>query len=174
MPIIVLPVLCLIVSGTLAVCHNITYPIIETAAAERAEAARRDIIPQADEFVLVHADGLPRTVTEVYRTTNNTGYIFMMTARGYGGEIKIICGIDTDGKIIKSAVLAQTETRGLGTPVFDEPHAGQYWGRDKNGIENIRAISGATITSNAYKNSIRDALTAFDIVRRITPPGETL
>jgi electron transport complex protein RnfG len=143
-----------------------TSPIIETAAAERAEAARRDIIPQADGFEQVHINGMPKTITAVYRTTNNVGYIFLMSTRGYGGEIRIICGIDTDGNIIKSAVLAQTETKGLGTPVFDEPHAGQYWGKDKYGIEDIAAISGATITSVAYKNSIRDALAAFDIVRK--------
>lgn len=170
MPIVVLSLICLFVSGALAVGNNITKPVIADAAAARAEAARRDIMPQADTFELLeiesyHASGkMPKTVTEVYRARNNSGYIFLVTTMGYGGEVKVICGIDPAGKVIKSAVLAQTETRGLGTPIFDEPHAGQYWGRDKNGIEAVEAISGATISSNAYKTCIRDSFTAFEIV----------
>jgi electron transport complex protein RnfG len=167
MPIIVLPVLCLVVSGGLAICHNITYPVILKKAAERAEAAKRDIIPQADGFELLKMDGLPKTIDEVYRTTNNTGFIFLVRTLGYGGEIELMCGISPDGKIIKTTTLAQSETKGLGTPVFDEPHAGQYWGSDKHGIEEIHAISGATISSTAYKNGLRDALAAFEIVKGV-------
>jgi electron transport complex protein RnfG len=139
--------------------------VIEIAAAERAETARREILPQASGFELLHINGLPRTVNEVYRTTNNVGYIFTVTTLGYGGDIKIMCGIDPAGRIIRTMTLAQTETKGLGTPVFEVPHAGQYWGKDKNGIEDIQAISGATITSDAYKRGIRDAFTAYEIVK---------
>jgi electron transport complex protein RnfG len=165
MPVIVLPLMCLFVSGALAICNSITLPVIEIAAAERAEAARRIIIPQADGFELLDVHDLPKSVTQVYRPTNNKGFILMVTTSGYGGEIKLICGIDPDGKVIRSEALAQKETKGLGTPVFEEPHAGQYWGRDKNSIEGVAAISGATITSTAYKNGIRDAFAAYEIVK---------
>jgi electron transport complex protein RnfG len=171
MPVIVLPLMCLFVSGALAFCNSITFTVIEIAAAERAEAARRIIIPQADGFELLDVEALrsqadlPKSVTQVFRTTNNKGFIFMVTTSGYGGEIKLICGIDPDGKVIRSEALAQKETKGLGTPVFEEPHAGQYWGKDKNGIEGVAAISGATITSTAYKNGIRDAFAAYEIVK---------
>ena len=164
-PILVLSILCLLVSGALAVGNSLTQPVIEGTAAQRAEAARREIIPQADEFVLLEADHLPKSVTEAYRTTNNAGFIFMTTTLGYGGEVKLICGISPDGKLIKTAVLAQSETKGFGTPVFEEPHAGQFWGRDKNGIEGVQAISGATISSNALKKGIRDSFEAFEIIR---------
>jgi len=168
MPIIVLPLVCLFVSGALALVNNLTQPIIENAAAERAALARKEIIPQADGFELVDAEGLPRTVTEIYKTTNNTGYVFMVSVRGYGVDpIRLICGIDMNGRVIRSQVLAHDETQGLGTPIFEEPHAGQYWGNDRNGIEQIQAISGATITSVAYKNAIRDAFTAYEIVRNL-------
>ena len=170
MPILVLSLLCLLVSGALAVGNRFTQPVIEEAAAQRMEIARREIIPQADGFELVdigslHSEGgIPKTVSAAYRATNNTGFIFMTTTLGYGGEVKLICGINPEGKFIRAAVLAQTETKGFGTVVFDEPHAGQYSGRDKNGIENVAAISGATISSNALKKGIRDAFTAFEII----------
>ena len=173
MPILVLAILCLLVSGALAVGNSLTQPIIEEAAARRLEIARREIIPQADNFELLdmdslrHESHLPKTITAVYRTTNNSGYIFMATSLGYGGEVKLICGITPEGKVIRTAVLSQNETKGFGTPVFEEPHASQFWGKDKNSIEAVAGISGATISSNAFKKGIRDSLEAFEIVRGV-------
>ena len=166
-PILILSLICFFVTGILAFVNNLTYPVIESAAAERAANARKEIIPHADRFELLKINGLPLNVTQVYRAEYDKGFIFMVTTFGYGGEIKLFCGIDTDGKLIKTAVLAQSETKGFGTPVFEEPHAGQFWGRDKNGIEEIQAISGATISSNAFKKGIRDSFEAFEIIKGI-------
>ncbi|MCL2270264.1 MAG: FMN-binding protein [Treponema sp.] len=165
MPITILPLICLFISGALAIGNQFTEPVIVSAAAGRAEAARKDILPHAEGFELMEIPGLPKTITGVYRTTNNVGYIFMTTTTGYGGEIRLICGIDLNGRIIKTATLAQTETSGLGTPIFEEPHAGQYRGKDKDEIEGIAAISGATISSNALKKGIRDSFMAFEMAR---------
>ena len=170
MPILVLTLLCFLVSWTLAVGNNLTQPIIEEASEQRAEAAMKDIIPLASGFELMATQSfrnkgiLPKTVTAVFRTTNNIGYIFMVRSTGYGGEIQLLCGISPEGKVIKTVTLAQNETKGLGTPIFEEYHAGQYRGRDKQSIEDVAAISGATITSRALKNGIRDSFAAFEIV----------
>jgi len=166
MPIIVLPLICLIVSGVLTVSNSFTQPVIEKAAAERAAAARREVIPQAEEFELLETNGLPKTVTAVYRATNNSGYIFMITTMGYGGEISLICGINIEGKIIKTVTLAQTETKGLASPVFELPYESQYIGKDKN-LDGVSGISGATISSTAYKNGIRDAFAAYEKVKGV-------
>ena len=164
MPIIVLLVICLFVSGALAVVNSITEPIITEAAKIRAAEEKKRIIPDA-EFDLLNIEDLPRTVTEVHRATNGLGYIFAVSVIGYGTEeIKILCGVDPDGRIIRAVVLSHNETQGLGTPIFEEPHAGLYWRKNKREIESVSAISGATITSNAFKRAMRDALTAFEIV----------
>jgi len=171
LPIVVLSLICLFVSGALAIVNYYTDPVIKSASKQRENDAMKEIIPHADEFILLDInnirleDNFPKTIASIYNTTNNAGYIFLVTTPGYGGEIKLICGITLDGKIIKTATLEHNETQGLGTPIFDQPHAGQYWGNDKAGIEEIDVISGATITSNAYKNGIRDALTAFEILK---------
>ena len=170
-PIAVLFFICLFVSAALAVVNSVTKPVIDESARIRAIEARRQILPLADEFVLLEIDNLlsegllPAAILEVYRAANGTGYIFTVTVIGYGGEIRILCGIDPDGKIIRANVLDHSETAGLGTPIFEEAHAGQYWGRDKSGIEGISVISGATITSVAFKNAMRHALDAFETVR---------
>ena len=172
LPIIVLSVICLLVSGALTVVNYFTEPVIKDAEEKRAVTAMKEIISNADGFEILimdnpRFDNIPKNVTEIYRTTNNLGFIFMVTSHGYGGDIKLICGITPDGKVIRTAVLSHNETQGLGTPIFEPSHAGQYWNNDRNGIESITAISGATITSNAYKNGIRDAFTAFEIIKNI-------
>ena len=167
-PILVLTLISLFISGLLAFGNSVTAPIIVTAAAERAENARKEIIPEADEFVLIEAEGLPKSVTEAYGTTNGTGYIFMITSPGgYGGDITLICGIDPDGKIIGTSVLDHKETQGLGTVVLN--NAGVYEGLDKTLAAAVDATSGATITSRAHKNGIMDAFEAFDIIRGANP-----
>ncbi|MCL2718650.1 MAG: FMN-binding protein [Lachnospiraceae bacterium] len=162
MPVIVLAIISLIMSGALAFVNKVTYPIIAEAAIERAEYAMREIIPQADSFVPLETDGFPYSVKEAYATTNESGFIFIVTTHGYGGDMTIICGIDPSGIIIKSLTLAHTETKGISDPVFNmQP---EYIGKDVN-LSGIDAISGATITSNAYKNAILDAFSAFEIIK---------
>jgi len=169
LPIVTLSLICLFVSGALAIVNNYTNPVIKNAAADRAAMARKKIIPQADGFALLTSEEFPKTITEVYRATNNTGFVFIISVQGYGGEIKLICGIDNEGKIIRTAFLSHTETKGMTDPVFAEPHPsqptfqGQFIGKDKN-LDGIIAVTGATISSNAYKNGIRDAFAAFYIV----------
>lgn len=164
MPIINLLVFCAVISGVLSYSNAITEPIIAAAAAQRAEEARKEIIPDADTFLLMEVENLPNRITEVYGTDNNKGFIFMITTVGYGGDINLICGIDLDGKIIKTATLKETETKGIATPVFGlEP---LYVGNDKT-LAGIDAISGATITSKAYMNGILEAFEAFEMVKEV-------
>ena len=178
LPIIVLFVICLVVSGALAIVNNVTKPVIEKAAAERATDARKEIIPQADGFeifdieMLRSDNNMPRAVTEVLKATNDTGYIFTVTEIGYGGEVNFICGISPNGRIIRAKVLSHNETPSFAARVFNESHLGQYWDTDRNGIEEIAAISGATLSSGAFKNAMRHALTAFEIVSRTTSVQE--
>ncbi|MCL2276730.1 MAG: FMN-binding protein [Treponema sp.] len=162
-PILALSLICLFVSGTLALVNNFTAPVIQIASAARAAEARRQIIPSADDFELIVVEGLPRTITEVYKAAGNAGYIFMITIPGYGGDINMICGIDVFGKIIRTRVLSHTETKGMTDPVFSEPHESQYHGKDRYLLD-IAAVTGATISSNAYRNGVRDAFTAFELV----------
>ena len=163
MPIVVLTAICLVITALLAVTNSITSSVIAKAAQERAEAARAVIIPDADGFELIEAAGLPDTVEEVYKATNNTGYVFMLSTIGYGGVMKLICGIDNDGRIINVQTLEHSETKGMGSKTAEEPFRSQFPGKDEN-LDGVEAISGATISSKAYLGAIGDAFTAFNIV----------
>ena len=163
MPIAVLTVICLVIAALLALTNSATAPVIKQAALERAEAARTQIIPSADGFELLEVEGLPDSVKEVYRTTNDTGYIFMLTTMGYGGEMDLILGMNNDGTIIEVNTLKHSETKGMGSKTTEEPFRSQFKGKD-SALEGVDAITGATISSKAYLGAVGDAFTAFDII----------
>jgi electron transport complex protein RnfG len=178
-PIVVLLFICLIVSGALAIVNSITEPIIIEAARERALEQKISIMGEGIEFgdseieVFRSEPGFPRTISDIYRATNDAGFIFAISIRGYGREnMRLLCGIDMNGRIIEpktdndtiAIVLSHTETVSFYNMVFNESHLGKFWGQDSAGIEGIDAITGATITSNALKYAMRDALVAFEMV----------
>ena len=165
-PILVLSLICLVISGALAFTNSVTDPVILQASAERENNARYEMIPEADGFESLDIDGLPATISEVYRATNDVGYIFMISTSGYGGEMKIICAIDSGGKLIRNKTLDHTETKGLGAKVEDAPFADRFNGKD-SALEGVVAISGATISSTAYINAIKDAFVAFERIRSL-------
>ena len=163
MPIAVLTIICLVITALLALTNSATEPVIRQSALERAEAARAEIIPDADGFELIEAESLPSTVKEVYKATNDTGYVFMLTTMGYGGEMDLILGMDNEGKIIDVKTLKHSETKGMGSKTAEEPFRSQFPGKDEM-LEGVSAISGATISSKAYLGAVADAFEAFGIV----------
>ena len=162
-PVAVLTLICLVVAGALAATNAATEPIITAAAAERAEQARREAVPGASGFTELSLDGFPNTVKEAYASDNDAGYVFTVAAKGYGGDITVICSIGGDGKLMSSSVLSHSETSGIGTRILDPQFSGTFAGADSR-LEGVSAITGATISSKAYINAIRDAFAAFDLI----------
>ena len=166
-PILVLALICLVMSATLALINSVTRPIIEDTEAQIAEAARMEVLPEADGFKEMDID-IPEdsSVTAVYEATNGAGYVFMVTEDGYGGKdtLNIICSIDADGKIVYTKTLSHSETAGLGSKVTEDGFKDQFMGLDSSEIESIDRISGATISSNHYLDGVR---AAFDVYENI-------
>jgi len=163
-PVLVLAVICLVTSGILAVTNQKTAPIIEAAANAKVEQVRKEVLPQADGFEQLNVDGLPSTVTGVYKASNDAGYVFMLTTKGYGGEMQLICGMDADGKITACDTLSQQETQGLGSKTTLPKFRDQFKGKDSS-LEGVDTISGATISSTAYIKAIKDAFTAYGLAK---------
>jgi len=170
--IFILTFICFIVAGALAVVNHFTYTKIKSDAVIRAYGARAKIIPEADGFTPLNIEGigLPESVTEVYKTTNDTGYIFTVSVKGFGRDnLRLLCGVGMDGRVIKSnindLVLSHSETPSYFNRVFSENHLGLFWNADKSDVEQIDAVSGATVTSYALKRAFVYALTAFELIR---------
>jgi len=168
MPLLVLTLICLVVSGALAFMDSVTDPIITSAAAERAQASMIEIIPDATGFDPVDISGneeIPATIREVYKTSNDIGYILIAAVNGFSGDITVICGIDPDGRIIATSTLSHTETKGIGTIIEQESFLDPFGGLDSR-LEGIDTVTGATISTRAYIHAIEDILEAFRVVSR--------
>ena len=164
-PIIVLVLICAIMSGLLAATNNVTAPIIAEAERKANEEARLEVMPNADGFEEVTADGLPDAITGAYKATNGAGYVFSLTTTGYGGKntLKMTIGIDMDGKITDTKVLSHSETAGLGSKITTDAFKSQFPGKDAS-LEGVDNISGATFSSNYYRAAIADAYSAYAAV----------
>ena len=186
LPIVVLVLICAVMSGLLAFTNKVTAPIIDEAERAANTAARKEVMPLADAadgadpFEEVKPENLPESaaadlppsITGVYKATNSAGdtvgYTFSITTQGYGGKntLKMAVGVDMDGKITGVKVLDHNETVGLGSKITtDQRFMGDFINKGAAEIDGIDKISGATFSSNYYKAAIKDALTAFELVK---------
>ena len=168
MPLLVLTVICIVVSAALALMNSVTHPIIASAENERAEAAMSKKLPAATGFEQISTesfDNMPSAVSEIYRATNDVGYIFIAVVGGFSGDITVICAIDTDGNIIATSTLSHTETQGIGTIIEQASFLDTFTGTDHR-LEGIDTVTGATISTRAYINAITDILNAYEIIRK--------
>lgn len=164
-PVLVLVCICLVVTALLAYINSVTSPIIAKAEQEKTEQAMSEVLAEADGFNPLEIENLPERVTEVYSASNGSGYVFMLTTKGYGGDMKLICGMKADGTIEQCKTLSHAETSGLGSKTAEDPYRNQYCGKNADTLSEVDAITGATISSTAYKNAIEDAFKAFDMVK---------
>lgn len=93
------------------------------------------------------------------------GYVMSVTGtEGYAGDIKFTIGIDKDGMVTGLEVLSMNETAGLGAKCKEDEFKNQYVGINADEViltktgkqedNEIDAISGATITSNAVTKAV--------------------
>ncbi|MEE0868580.1 MAG: FMN-binding protein [Ruminococcus sp.] len=164
-PVLVLVCICLVVTALLAYINSVTSPIIAKAEQKKTEQAMSEVLTEADGFEKLEIENLPERVTEVYNATNGSGYVFMLTTKGYGGDMKLICGMKADGTIEQCKTLSHNETSGLGSKTAEDPYRNQYCEKNADTLNEVDAITGATISSTAYINAIEDAFKAYDMVK---------
>ncbi len=156
----VLTVICVVTAVLLALVNGITAPIIAKAEAEKANEALLVVMPDGEGFEEISADEyeLPSSITNIYREKNG-GYVFKMATTGYSSGLAIMCGIDKDGKITGAVCLSSGETLG-----YEKTYGDSFIGLDSESADSVDIISGATKTTAAYKNAVKDALASFIIV----------
>lgn len=165
-PIVVLVAICLVSSLLLALTNYITAPIIEASAQGEAGAVRKALLPEADSFTAVEGVEV-EGVTEVYAADNGAGYVITAGAQGYGGELPVMVAFDTQGTIAAVQFLENNETPGLGQKVQEESFYGQFSGMQAQAftLDDIDAVTGATISSNAAVEGINRAIEAYNQVK---------
>lgn len=114
-------------------------------------------------------------VTAFDSDKNIIGYVITVTDKeGYGGNIQFTLGIQKDGTINGISFLSINETAGVGMKAKEGKFKNQFKGKNvesfqytKNGAKEdnqIDAISGATITTNAVTNGVNASILAFRFI----------
>ena len=76
------------------------------------------------------------------------------TFAGYGGDIKVTVNFGEDG-VIESIDTEHTETEDIGAKAIPELTDAII---EANGTEGVDNVSGATVTSEAFKSAVNEAI----------------
>ena len=76
------------------------------------------------------------------------------TVPGYGGDITVKVNFGEDG-VIESIDTKHEETEGIGADAIPELEKAVI---DANGTEGVDNVSGATVTSEAFKSAVNEAI----------------
>ena len=165
-PTIVLLCICLAATLALAATHYVTQPLIDANSEKSANEARAMVLPEGDSFTAY--DGkLVSGVDDCYIADNGKGMAVTSHAKGFGGDVTVMTGIDANGAITGVTVTDHSETPGLGTKDMTTDYLSQYKSVTEapeasiSDDANIDAVTGATVTANAIYGSVGEALAQF-------------
>jgi electron transport complex protein RnfG len=169
-PTITLFAICLVASVLLGFTNKVTAPRIEQIAYETQQNAMKEVMPDAASFGEGKAMTLENGITVEYNSAlasdgSTAGYAITSTGKGgYGGDIKLMVGVDKTGKVTRVSVLDQEETASIGGKLMSqESFLNRFTGiagsaaLTKNG-GTVDAVSGATKTSTGLTDAVNNAL----------------
>lgn len=155
----------------MGVTYKYTSPVRFTAEKKEKEEALKEMAPDATDPIKPSGNwssshGKPY---EYYLATSGgkpVAYISSTAGKGYSSFIAMLVSLDTGLKIRDIKILHHGETPGLGDQIEDNNFLGQFKGKSLTQLillktetkENIQAISGATISSRAVTNGVKDAV----------------
>lgn len=155
------------------------YEQVFTDAAAFEEVRMDDTLIQTIRDQLDQEGYKAQSIEEIMRAEDQSGetlgYAFtVVTSEGYGGDIQFSMGVQNDGTLNGISILSIGETAGLGmnadTPAFKDQFVGkqveqlQYTKKGATQDDEINAISGATVTTNAMTNGVNAGLCAFRVM----------
>ena len=180
----ILFVITLISGLLLGVVNEVTKEPIAIQQAKRKNEACKEVFQDATDFRALElsmpetekgGEKAAATINDVSQAVGDDGTVLgyvldITTHEGYNGDIQFTMGIRMDGTVNGISLLSIAETPGLGMkaeevlkPQFAEKKVGQfmYTKAGATMAEEIDAISGATITTNALVNGVNTGLNCF-------------
>lgn len=179
---VILGAFCLGFGLLLAITDEITVDDIAARAIEDKQASLSQVLPDGmhdnnpvtDTLAMSNAEGKEITIYRARKGAQVTGVAYEIYGTGYAGEIKLMMGIDAEGRLLGVRVLAHKETPGLGDKIevkktdWIERFTGlslgnpplERWRVKKDGGQ-FDQFAGATITPRGVLAAIRSGLEFF-------------
>ena len=132
-----------------------------------SDEACKAVLPDATTFEAVESatSGVQAAVKA------DTGWVIQASAKGFGGQVPVIVGLDADGAIVGVSFPENSETAGYGAQLYEEGNesaaalAASLVGKSGEvAIGDVDAISGATISSKAVVEAVNTALSCYNEV----------
>lgn len=141
-------------------------PLIEKNGSAQLLAPLFEAMPEAKGFTPIYTSAdaassslqnVAPTVTGIYEEESGLGYaVTLSTTEGYTGEpMEFVMAVDTEGKIVGTALTAYPETKDFGA---DYPAT--YIGQD-SALADVTLVAGVTYSSAAFKNAVTDGFTTL-------------
>lgn len=172
-PAVALLLICLVATTLLALTNNVTAEKISENSVQKENTSRTVVLPQAKEFSEVAELENGVSYCTGKDGSEEVGFVFTSKAKGYGGDVTVMTGMDMDGVITGIEILSHDETPGLGAnstkPEFKERFKGKSGelavNKTSNEGQSVQAITAATITSKAVVSAVNAASKAFEQIK---------
>jgi electron transport complex protein RnfG len=176
---ILLPVLAIVIMAglVLGLTLGINGLAVKNAQAEHLKVMQT-LLPGSKEFTVEPYDGEDANIRSVHKGEN--GYVIETVTRGYAGDITMLIGVSSEGKVTGLTIRDMSETPGIGmSAMWDWDFLGQFLGLEggiaigtagedafsgATGSDTtetevyIDGISGATVTSKAIVRCVNSAV----------------
>ena len=147
-----------ICTGLLSSVNLLTYPTIENNNKQAQNKALYQLYPDAKEFKEIELKDQPSAVKQAFMV-DDSAYVFKVVKDGFANPIEFLIGFDKDGTNSKYLVLVINDTKGFGSRVGDEEFINMMTNKGVN--DKYDTLSGATVSSTAVVNGIKDAIELF-------------
>ncbi|MDD5748829.1 MAG: RnfABCDGE type electron transport complex subunit G [Actinomycetota bacterium] len=152
--------------------YGVTKDKIATRDREQEAEACMSALPEVSSFKELKEDRkleskLKKKVKEIEKVfSSKGGFVFLITTKGYGGNMNLAIGVGKNGKVAGISVISQNETPGLGGNCVKPEFLKQFKGKKHSSPlevgKDIQAITGATITTRAVAKAVKIALKGFE------------
>lgn len=153
---LILGIICILASGLLAGLNSVTRSRIFAQAKEQEEETLKEVFSSAARFAPV-TSGEEVIYYKAYDKADKLlGVAFKASGKGYSSIIETMAGMRLDGTLTGVSVISQNETPGLGARVAERGFMQQFSGRVIPSLDGVQAITGATISSRAVIDAVRE------------------
>jgi len=170
-------VVCAVAAGGLALTYAVTKDRIAQQDQLAKEKALSAAVPGAQNFETLGTAAVSTaqqaagdvTVYGVYKGTSGqetVGYGVEVGPRGYGGPIRMVVGLDRNGKVLGVSIVSMNETPGLGSQIVERASfLKQFIGIDAEtaqaDVKKLDMITGASKSSRGARNGVLAAAAIY-------------
>lgn len=170
MPPLILMLICIVVSGVLALTYNLTYVDNTGVMTTKLQKSCEDIFGEGDYKILTKKGDDGKVIPLVFEDenaiiTDEKGNVLIEIVKtGYKLDgIHVLVGINANGEVSGVSFISILETPGLGSKIKDKSFTDKFLSiTSPEDVDTVDVISGATYSSKGMKMAVKSALEIYN------------